>query len=64
MIKNITTIQHFRKATLIIDAYSQLFILTQDGGLLPLLTQNGEMIFAVAKPSMIEEQTQLLRKKD
>lgn len=64
MLKNVKIIQHFRKATLVIDAYNQLFVRAQDGGLLPLLTQNGEMIFAVAHPSMIEEQTQLLRKKD
>jgi len=64
MLKNITKIQHFRNVTLVIDAYNQLFIRAKDGGLLPLLTQSGEMIFAVAHPSMIEEQTQLLRKKD
>lgn len=64
MLQNVTQIQHFRKATLVVDAYNQLFIRAQNGGLLPLLTQNGEMIFAGVHPPMIEEQTQLLRKKD
>lgn len=64
MLKNVRIVQHFSKATLVIDAYNQLFIHAKDGGLLPLLTQNGEMIFAVAHPSIIGEQVQTLRKKD
>ena len=57
--------QYFKNVTIVKDSYNQLFIRTENKGLVPLLTQNGEMIFAgVHQPQNDSNIEDFLRKKD
>ena len=56
--------QNFENVTIVKDSCNQLFIRAENNGLIPLLTQNGEMIFAGVHPPQIDINEYFLRKKD